>query len=135
MGSFNVNYKAFYDWFDAQYGIGQIQSAINDIRNRKWTPKYLLSRVRELVNIMAVVVAAMENFSRDIKSLDNDEKLDIVAQFMDDNVSLPFYLEVLDYSLFKIIISWAVSQAKTLFKWGDPITAEVVKKHIDTVNA
>ena len=119
---FEIKYKEFYDWFDNRYGVKMIVSQITELMNRKWSIRHIFKRLKELVDIVTVLVAAIEYFSNDVRELENDEKVEIAAEFLDDLIVLPFYLEPIDAPLFKLAISWAVDRAKRLFDWGeDPL--------------
>lgn len=133
--SVEVKFKEFYQWFDTHYGVSQIGQEVEGLVDRKWTIKYIFKRLKELVDIAVVVVATVENFSRDVQSLENEEKLSIACDFLDDLIVLPAYLEVFDDLILKLVISWAVSKAKTVFVWGEPVPAEKVVAYFKEKNA
>lgn len=129
MSDFEIKYQEFIDWLNQHYNLVSFESQVKSLFTKKWGIKYLVTRVGELVNVITVLVAIIENFSNDVKSLDNSEKRELAVEYLDNLIKLPWYLESIDGPIIGIAVGWAVSKAKTLFQWG----ATVSQSDLDTV--
>ena len=99
----------------------------------------VISNIRKLYNLMMEIILAVELVANDavddLEDLKSSDKLEATVQVLDDALKFPFWIEVVDAHVFRLVVSVGVEALNRKFgnEWNLDVIRDAVEKGMSLI--